>query len=178
MKITIFSGTPRVDGYTSEVLKNLIPGLEETGNDVEVIRLFDKDIIGCNNCGICEKEGNEGQCAIDDDMDDIYPIVKETDLMILASPIYMWQFTACTKAFLERLHCMYDSLAGKKVALVTTMGDDEFVASYAVTAMMDMCEYFHMTYLNTFAVPFADKDEVNRPLYKEKLNDFIFQITE
>lgn len=178
MKITVFSGTPRVDGFTSELIKNLLPELEETGHDIEVVRLFDKDIIGCNNCGVCEKEGNEGECTIDDDMDEVYEIVKETDLMILASPIYMWQFTACTKAFLERLHCMYDSLDGKRVAIITTMGDDEFVASYAVTAMMDMCEYFHMTYLTTFAVPYADKDEVNRPLYMEKLKDFVSRITE
>lgn len=177
MKVTILSGTPRENGYTSEVIKNLIPGLESVGCDVNVVTLFDKEISGCSNCGVCEQEGNDGECAIDDDMDDIYPIIKESELLIIASPIYMWQFTACTKAFLERLHCMYDSMSGKKVALVMTMGDDEFVGSYAVAGMLDMCEYYHMIYQSSFAVPYADKDEVNRPLYLEKMKDFIQRIT-
>lgn len=37
--------------------------------------------------------------------------------------------------------------------------------------------WYHMTYLSSFAVPYADKDEVNRPLYAEKLKDFVNRIT-
>lgn len=177
MKVAIISGTPRIKGYTSEVIKNLVPGLEKVGCDVKVVTLFDKELSGCSNCGVCQKEGNEGECAIDDDMDDIYPIVKESEILIIASPIYMWQFTACTQAFLERLHCLYDSLNGKKIALVMTMGDDEFAGSNAVSGIMDLCDYYHMIYQSSFAVPYADKDEVNRPLYLEKMKDFIQRIT-
>ena len=177
MKIAIFNGSPKENGNTSAVVDKLIPGLENTGCEVKTINLFPLEIIGCNNCGVCEEEGYMGECTIDDDMDDLYPIIKDSDLLIIASPIYMWQFTACTTAFLERLHCMQDSLEGKRVALVTTMGDDEFVASYAITAMMEMCNYFHMMYLTTFALPFADRNEINRPMYEEKLKDFINKIT-
>lgn len=177
MKVAILSGTPRSNGYTSELIKNLSAGLKNAGCDVDVVTLFDKDISGCNNCGVCQKKGNEGKCTIADDMQPIFHIVDDSELLIIASPIYMWQFTACTKAFLERLHCMYDSLDGKRVALAMTMGDDEYVASYAVSGMLDMCEYYHMTYLSSFAVPYADKDEINRPLYTEKMRDFINRIT-
>lgn len=177
MKVAIISGTPRSNGYTSELVKNLSAGLENAGCSLETVTLFDKKISGCSNCGVCQKKGNEGKCTIKDDMQPIYGTVAGSELLIIASPIYMWQFTACVKAFLERLHCMYDSLEGKRVALAMTMGDDEYVASFAVGGMMDMCEYYHMTYVASFAVPYADKEEVNRPLYIEKLKDFISRIT-
>ena len=167
MKVAIISGTPRSNGYTSELIKNLSAGLKNAGCEVKTVTLFDKVISGCNNCGVCQKKGNEGKCTIADDMRPIFTVVDDSELLIIASPIYMWQFTACTKAFLERLHCMYDSLDGKRIALAMTMGDDEMWppmrsahAGHVRILPHDLPNVVRQS-------PMPDKDEVNRPLYAE-----------
>ncbi|MDR2846001.1 MAG: flavodoxin family protein, partial [Candidatus Methanoplasma sp.] len=106
MRVTVFNGSPRRNGNTSELTKAILEELVENGVESEEVLLFIKNILGCNNCGSCQKGDVRSHCSIPDDMTYLYPKFLESDIVIFATPIYMWNFTPCTIAFLNRLHCL------------------------------------------------------------------------
>jgi len=150
---------------------------------VEEVFLYQMTIRGCSNCGRCRRR-SDGQCSIEDDMTPLYRKFIESDVIIIASPIYMWNFTACMIAFIDRLHALcnkdfsFNAMSGKRIAIATTMGDDEFVAASAINTVMFFCEYFKCVYSGTIAIPFASKEQIARPLYREKIDDFVAKLTE
>ena len=183
MKITILNGSPRKNGNTSTMTSSLKKMIRAGGEKAEEHFLYQMNIKGCMNCGACQKGKDLSECAI---KDDAVPLLKEfekSDLVIFASPIYMWHLTASMNAFIERLHslCRYEGdvvnkMKGKKIAIAMTMGDDEYVAADAVNSFIMLCSYFQMEYAGAFAVPFADKEQIMRPLYQEKMKDFVKKI--
>lgn len=176
MNVLLINGSPRKNGNTSALADLFVKEMSGKGFDVVTEFLFDKNIKGCTNCNRCAENG--GTCAVDDDMQPLIGKIKNADMLVIASPIYMWQFTACIKAFIERMHCLKGFTDGKKVAILMTMGDDEFVASFAVGAMMDMCEYYCMKYTASFAVPYASKERIGSRVFTEKLKDFVDRIVQ
>lgn len=181
MKIVVMNGSPRSNGNTAGLVKAIVDAIPKDV-PVEAVNLYPMRIAGCRNCGACQKGDVDGYCTIRDDMSDLYPKYLEADLVILASPIYMWQFTTCINAFMSRLHCLFrdegdvNLAKGKRIAVAMTMGDDEFVAGSAMNALLDFCEYFQLRYVGAVAVPFASKEQIDRPLYREKVGDFVSQL--
>ncbi len=99
MNVLIFSGSPRKKGNTEILIENVVNGISEAGSTCEVVRLAEQKIHPCIGCGGCEKEGN---CVIDDDMQNLYKKIAVADRIIIASPIYFYGVTAQTKAFIDR----------------------------------------------------------------------------
>lgn len=183
MKILIVNGSPRPDGNTSELVKQFLKNNGDAA-EVEEVRIFEKNIKGCSNCGSCQRRDLEAHCTINDDMSRLYQKFLSSDLTILASPIYMWQLTPCTLAFLNRLHGLcshskdspYNHMEGKRMALLITLGDEEEVADHAVDAMKEFCEYFLIDYRGDLRIPFADKDKISSEEYGGKLKEFAGRI--
>lgn len=180
MKVSIFNGTPRPNGNTARLTMMLGNGLAREGCDVQEYMIDGCDIRGCRNCGACQKDRVEF-CALDDGMTPLYRSFVDSDIVIIASPIYMWGITAPTKAFMDRLHCLCregsNRMAGKKLAFVTTMGDEEIVAASASNAIQFFCQYYGITYMGTFAVPFASQEEVCSETNTARLKAFIERLT-
>ena len=70
-KILVLNGSPRENGNTAALVKQLTIGAEEAGAEVESVRLHDLDIHPCDACDICQETGNG--CVISDDMQELYP---------------------------------------------------------------------------------------------------------
>lgn len=104
MNVLIFLGSPRKNGNTEILINNIVTGIERAGSTSELVRLAKQDIHPCIGCGGCEKEGN---CVIDDEMQDIYPKIASADRIIVASPIYFYGVTAQTKAFIDRCQALW-----------------------------------------------------------------------
>jgi multimeric flavodoxin WrbA len=180
MKVTIFNGSPRKNGNTATMTLSLVEKMKAEGADVAEHFLYRMNIKGCMNCGACRTDDGLGRCAINDDVPKLLDEFLSSDLVIFASPVYMWHLTASLNAFVERLHslCRHDAPAvnkmeGKRVAIAMTMGDDEYVASDIVNSLILFLDYFKMEYAGSFAVPFADKKQIMRPMYQEKMSDFV-----
>ena len=184
MNVTVFNGSPRKNGNTASMTSSLIKKLKAAGADAEEYFLYDMNIKGCMNCNACRPGDALRECAIKDDADPLLKKFVSSDLIIFASPIYMWHLTASLNAFIERLHslCRHEppavnKMKGKKIAIAMTMGDDEYVAADVVNSLIMFCGYFEMIYAGAFAIPFANKDQIKRPLYQEKMQDFADKIT-
>ena len=88
-------------GNTDRLADAFIRGAEAAGHKVTKVFLGDKNIRGCTGCNAC-RWGKP--CALNDDMQAIYPLYEACDMVVLASPLYFWNINARTKAFLERLY--------------------------------------------------------------------------
>lgn len=85
-KIVILNGSPRKKGNTSALVKSFTEGAESSGNTVTEFFLSGMDIHGCKGC-FGGHSSRECPCVQKDDMAQIYPAVKECDVVILATPI-------------------------------------------------------------------------------------------
>ncbi len=132
MKCTILMGSPRKEGNTQALLDPFMEEWKNLGNESEFFRLYDMDITGCTACRTCQKDWTIFGCRFDDDMQSIFDAVMDSDLILVACPIYSWYCTAPEKAALDRL--MYGMnkyygeekgpsiWAGKHMAILTTCG--------------------------------------------------------
>jgi multimeric flavodoxin WrbA len=182
MKVLVINGSPRRNGNTSELVNRFLKSIGNSA-ETEEVRIYGKNLKGCKNCGACQKTVLCTYCVCNDSMSRLYEKFLSSDITVIASPIYMWQFTPCTLAFLNRLHCLchsedfsYNAMAGKKMAILITLGAEEEVADYAVNGLKDMCEFFSIDLKGDLRIPFADKQKISAGEYDSKVNDFVAKI--
>lgn len=101
-KIVVLNGSPRKNGNTSALVREFSKGAESTGNTVTVFFLGDMDIHECKGC-FGGHSSRECPCVQKDDMDKIYPVYKEADIVVLASPLYYWTISGQLKTAFDRL---------------------------------------------------------------------------
>jgi arsenate reductase len=99
-------GSPRKKGNTQFLLKTFMDEAEKSGVRTHVVKVAEKNIIPCKGCGFCEKKGH---CITqDDDMTcEIYPLLREADVIVAASPIYFYNVTAQLKALIDRSQTLW-----------------------------------------------------------------------
>ncbi len=109
MKAVIIKGTYHRSGVISELVDNLVAGLCAVRPEAEVtlIDLLDAHVEFCRGCGSCTETSPDkplGDCSItEDDVRGILEQVLECDVLVFATPIYMFGPTAVMKRFMERM---------------------------------------------------------------------------
>ena len=101
-KIIILNGSPRKKGNTATLTAAFKRGAEKAGNQVTEFFLGEMNINGCKGCFGGGKDCNS-PCVQKDDMDVIYPVYQEADIVILASPLYYWTISGQLKTAFDRL---------------------------------------------------------------------------
>lgn len=100
MLVLGFQGSPRRKGNTSYLLATFMQAAEKLGAQTEIIEVTRKEIIPCKELVVCEKKG---YCPIDDDVKtDIYPLIRQAEVVVLATPIFFFNMTAQLKAVVDR----------------------------------------------------------------------------
>lgn len=99
-------GSPRKKGNTNFLLSACMREAERLGARTHVVEVAKKHIRPCLGCGFCEKKGF---CITqDDDMKpEIYPLLREADVILMASPIYFYSVTAQIKALIDRSQALW-----------------------------------------------------------------------
>jgi multimeric flavodoxin WrbA len=75
----------RPSGNTYKVLEECANIIEEEGLEVEIIPFVGKKIQSCIACGRC---GEIGECSLKDDLNPIISKIKESEGLIVGSPVY------------------------------------------------------------------------------------------
>lgn len=101
-KIMILNGSPRANGNTALLIEAFTKGAESAGHSVVTFSLDAMDIHGCKGC-YCGGKDPESPCVQKDDMDKIYPVYKQADIVVLASPLYFWNLSGQLCTALDRL---------------------------------------------------------------------------
>lgn len=167
MRITIFMGSPRINGNTAELCKPFIDELKSNGAEVSYITLHDKTIMPCKGCYACQQVSGEYGCVQRDDMQAIVDEIIKSDVIVLAAPIYTWYCPPEMKAMLDRhygLNKYYGKgsgslWAGKRVAIIATHGyDREYGAGPFETGIKRLCEHSKLKYIGMYSV--RDEDDL------------------
>jgi multimeric flavodoxin WrbA len=98
MYILGVSGSPTRNANTDKLVKAV---LESTGVDNYFVKLSELEIGPCRACMACVKKN---QCVIEDDFQEIGPLMQKADALVVGSPTYFGLPSAFTKAFMERLY--------------------------------------------------------------------------
>ena len=119
MNILILQGSPRANGNTAWMAEEYRKAAEATGHKVTLVDVAHKKIAGCMACGYCRGKG-DGACVQKDDMQELYPLLAEAEVLVLASPIYYFTMSAQIQAPIQRIYCMNKPGKLKKMALLAS----------------------------------------------------------
>jgi arsenate reductase len=93
-------GSPRKKGNCDHLLTLFLKACESHGAITRVIHPEKLDIGPCRELLVCEKKG---VCPIRDEMEEKgYALVKQADVVVLASPVFFYNVTAQAKVFIDR----------------------------------------------------------------------------
>lgn len=100
MLILGLQGSPRKKGNTRFLLEAFMQSAAKRGARTQIIDVTRKDIIACKELVVCEKKG---YCPLEDDvLREIYPLLRQAEIVVLASPIFFYNMTAQLKAVVDR----------------------------------------------------------------------------
>lgn len=120
-KVLILSGSPRKNGNSDILCDEFMKGAIESGNEVEKIRVAEKNIGYCRACYACKK----GACAIKDDMAEVLQKMIDADVIVLASPVYFYSIDAQLKALIDRTVARWLEVKDKEFYYIVTAADGE-----------------------------------------------------
>ncbi len=188
----IFLGSPRKNGNTNSLTAPFIRRLEESGWAVKVYDLHDLDLKPCIACRTCQQDHSIFGCIHDDDMQQIFDAILDSDLVVIATPIYSWYATPPVKTVMDRLvygmNKYYGATkgpalwAGKAVALITTCGyPPEKGADLLEEGVKRYCRHSQLQYLGMlvehhlgYGTVFMDKEkEKHAAAFAEKIMEQI-----
>jgi multimeric flavodoxin WrbA len=102
MNVVAFNGSPRKDGNTSVLIRQVFAELEKEGIATELVHVGGKPIRGCTACMKCGENKNS-QCVITaDSLNDHLEKMFAADAIILGSPVYFSDVTSEMKALIDR----------------------------------------------------------------------------
>jgi multimeric flavodoxin WrbA len=143
--VLILKGSPREHGNSSTLAEKAAEGAKAVGAEVETFLLHNLDIRPCDACDTCQETG---VCVLMDDMQMLYPKLREADAIVIASPIYWFTMSAQTKLFVDRWYALEskqgNALKGKQFGILLSYGDTDPYSSGAINAIrtfQDMLRY-------------------------------------
>ena len=104
MLVLGLQGSPRTKGNCSILLSTFLNEAEKAGADTHYLNVAGKDVSPCIECGVCEKKGF---CSIDDGMQQIYPLLRQADIIVMASPVFFYGPTAQMKTLIDRSQALW-----------------------------------------------------------------------
>jgi len=160
-QITVFLASPRANGNSDKIATAFIDGTKMAGNSVNVISIRDLHINGCIGCEYCYE--HQGECVQNDDMQDIYRCLEDTDIIVFATPIYYQSFPAQLKAVIDRLYVSEnrDFPISGAVLLATYASSGDEMAQQTISYYKCLIEYHEWKNQGILAVSSLDgKDDI------------------
>ena len=140
MNILILQASPRAKGNTAWMAEEYKKAAEAAGHTVTLVNVSKKKIAGCLACEYCHNKGN-GACIQKDDMQELYPLMAEADVRVLAATIYYFTLNAQIQAPIQRMYCVNKPAKVKKMALLVSSYSPG-VYSGANAEYHDICNYW------------------------------------
>ena len=116
MKVLLINGSPRKNGNTFVALSEAAKTLEKHGLETEIVHIGVKPVRGCIACGQCIMKQLE-RCVFDDDIcNRITEKLKESDALIVGSPVYYGQPNGSVLSLVQRMFFSAGKYAKNKPA--------------------------------------------------------------
>jgi multimeric flavodoxin WrbA len=95
-------GSPRKQA-TEYALREALNMLKKMGFETQFFTVRGKNIGFCRHCDYCLKNK---ECTIKDDMYELYPLLKDAEGIIIATPVYNGGISAQIKAVMDRCRAL------------------------------------------------------------------------
>jgi multimeric flavodoxin WrbA len=139
-------GSPRQQA-TEYVLKEALRMLAEKGFETCFWTVRGKQVGFCTHCDFCLKNK---ECILKDDMQEVYPLLKDAKGIIFATPVYNGGVSAQTKAVMDRCRAAVagdrDFFRGK-IGMGIALGGDRIGGQEAALTQI------HTFYILNGAIP-------------------------
>lgn len=120
MKIIAISGSPRINGNSDVLCDEFLKGAKEAGCEVEKVSLAKTKLSPCLACYAC---GKTGKCIQKDGMEEILEKLIQSDVILLATPVYFYSMDAQMKMFIDRCLPRYQEIRNKDFYFAITAAD-------------------------------------------------------
>ncbi len=171
MRILVLNGSPRSKGNTKRMVEAFRAGAEAAGHQVDVADVCRMKINGCLACEYCHTKGN-GACIQKDDMQTIYALLREAEMLVIASPIYYHGVSGQLKCVLDRFYsAAYPRKPKnlKKVAMILSSGDADMYDGAMFSYQGDFLDYLGLENMGVFT---AHGSENGSAAKLDELNEF------
>lgn len=168
MRILILQASPRVNGNTAWMAEEYKNAALAAGHEVMVVNVSRKKIAGCLACEYCHGKGN-GSCIQQDDMQELYPLMAEAEVLVLAAPIYYFTLCAQIQAPIQRMYCVNSPAKVKKMALLMSSYSSG-VYDGAMAEYRDICNYWSA---QDTGIVTANVDEQKTDTTKQKIYQIV-----
>ena len=108
MKTLILNGSPRENGDTVSLIKEL---KKKLAGEIKTVDAYRCGISPCVDCRYCWEHSG---CAIKDEMQEVYDYIQECDNILIASPVYFSELTGKLLDLGSRLQTYYCAAAFRK----------------------------------------------------------------
>ncbi|MEO0087380.1 MAG: flavodoxin family protein [candidate division WOR-3 bacterium] len=180
MKVLALIGSARKEGNTAVIVNKILEGIKAKNKKAKINSYFlhELNINPCQSCYSCIKTG---RCAQKDDMQKIYKFLKDGDILILGSPIYMDYVSAQTKLFIDRLFPYIHEKAPEvnknlKAILVITWGWDKEDAYNNVIKDIEKVLKWHKINVKKVIKGYGYQYEKTEVLEDKKLLNYAYRI--
>ena len=123
MNILVLNGSPHAGGNTSAMVTAFVEGAAGIGHGITAAPVGRMKIAGCIGCEYCRTEGC-GKCIQEDDMQKVYPLLEEAEMLVLASPVYYHGFTGQLQCAISRIYALDKPLKLTRAAIILSSGSD------------------------------------------------------
>ena len=168
MNVLILQASPRANGNTAWMAEEFKNAAEAVGHQVTLVNVSKKKIAGCLACEYCHNKGN-GACIQKDDMQELYPLMAEAEVLVLAAPIYYFTLNAQIQAPIQRMYCVNKPAKVQKMALLMSSYSPN-VYDGAIAEFRDICNYWET---KNIGVVSAKLDEQKTDETKAKIVELV-----
>jgi multimeric flavodoxin WrbA len=162
MKILALIGSPRKMGNTDLLVEQILKGCRAKGHTTEKVFLYDYTISLCVDCRSCKK--GDYVCCINDEMQQIYPLMEEADVIIFGTPVYWYGPTAKMKMFVDRMRPFVENkrLRGKRAVVVAPSAEGPEACGPMLEMFRLSFGYLGMEFVGKLFVKAYDKGEIRK----------------
>ena len=131
-KVLIISTSLRKNANSEILACEFMKGAKEAGHEVKFISLKDKKIEFCKGCLACQRLG---KCIIEDDANEITQKIRESNVIVWATPVYYYEMSGQMKTLIDRANSLFST-------------DNSFSEVYVIATSADSSNGVIQTILN------------------------------
>ncbi len=166
MQITLLSSSPRPASNSRFLADAFAAGAISAGHQVKIFDLAKLKINPCTACDYCRNNDN---CCQNDDMQQIYQALEQSEALVLATPLYYFGFSAQLKLAIDRLYAKPHFKRDREGAnaklkylglICTAANQDEFITDSIIGHYGLICDYLALDNLGEIiAIGLAEQGE-------------------
>lgn len=179
MKTFIVNGSPRKNGNTFTLINELKKHLH--GEVFEINSYYTK-ISPCTDCRYC---WTHTECAIKDEMQEIYHTIDEADNIVVASPVYFGDLTGSLLQWASRLQYIWVSKnirkepaissKARKGAIILVDGGEGYIGAAISTGNVLIK---HMGVKSYELLYWTGADDINQPSSSNKNMERVIKLAD